>query len=475
MNKHHPLDDVFQLKLRDLEAEAPMDILGQISQKRNRKHRFINKMKQRKPMVAIAGAVALTGIALLLFSGQQVQVNSFPVPVTGSEVLADNNLDDIANNMSIIESMDIAPFAKHKNKSTTHTSTASMATSTSSTQVLNGISGSEYSEQISNTYLAPQPIASTDLSDNTSTQTLSSTENNQSIDHSSIQYASEFANAAVKPILEAKPQTIMSPLHKADKADDLGMKVKPSNYVPMCAAFNSTNWSFAVDILASPDYIIREISAVDPELASYAKSREESEQYKTAFSAGVRLSMLADNGLAFRTGINYSRINEKFTYFNGTEVITSIKEQFDNDGNLIGFDTITEIGTRYKVTHNRLQMLDIPILVGYEVNLDKFSVSVNGGAYLNLISNLRGDILSPQDGTPMSIDSDDPDAYPAFKRQVGLGWYGSLGLAYNASDDLQILVEPHFKMYPKSFTREQFGISQRYSSVGVSVGIRKHL
>ena len=279
-----------------------------------------------------------------------------------------------------------------------------------------------YSEQITNNHLVPQPIASTDYSDNSSTQNLSLTnsDSDQFANHSNVAYSSASSTAAVKPILEAKPQAIMSSLLKAgNTTDELGIKVNPGKYTPMCAAFNSTDWSFAVDILASPDYIIREISALDPELASYAKSREESEKYQTAFSAGMRLSMIADNGLAFRTGINYSRINEKFTYFNGTEVITSIKEEFDNDGNLIGYDTITEIGERYKVTHNRIQMLDIPILVGYEVDLNKFSISVNGGAFLNLLSSQRGDILSPQDGTPMSIDSDDPDAYPAFKRQVG--------------------------------------------------------
>jgi hypothetical protein len=471
MNKHHPLDGVFQRKLRDLEAETPMHILGQINQKRSRKHRFINKMKQRKPVVALIGAVALTGITLLLFSEQQVQVNSFPVPVTGSDVLASSDFDNVASDPGVVDNMGIAPFAKHKNKSTNNTSLA--GTTTSTTQVLDYTSILEYTEQTSIPNSIPQSNVFTDLPDHISTTNLLSSDQIQSTTPQS--FESEAIVAAVKPILEASPQTIMSPLLKTQKTDGLGMEVSPTEYTPMCAAFNSTDWSFAIDLLASPDYVIREITALDPELESYVQSREESEKYQTAFSAGMRVSMIADNGLAFRTGINYSRINEKFTYFNGTEVITSIKEEFDNDGNLIGFDTITEIGARYKVTHNRLQMLDIPILVGYEVNFNKLSVSINGGAQLNLISNQRGDILSPQDGTPMSIDSDDPDAYPAFKRSVGLGWYGSLGIAYQASDDLQLLVEPHFKVFPKSFTQEQFGISQRYSSIGISLGIRKHL
>ena len=194
-----------------------------------------------------------------------------------------------------------------------------------------------------------------------------------------------------------------------------------------------------------------------------------------AFSGALRLSMVSDKGLAVRTGINYSQINEKFTYFSGSEEIIQYINRYDQDGNVIGTDTLIEVGARHKVTHNQYRMLDIPFLLGYEIGKGRLGVSLNGGAYLNLLFRQKGDFLSPQDLRPVSFDSGNPDAYPAFKQQVGLGWYGSIGFAYRTSANLQIVLEPHFKIFPKSVTRDQYAVTQRYMSTGLFIGLRQQL
>ena len=89
------------------------------------------------------------------------------------------------------------------------------------------------------------------------------------------------------------------------------------------------------------------------------------------FSTGVRLSAVSGFGLAFRTGINYSQISEKFEYFNGSEVTTEIVENYGPNGEFLGTDTIVVTGSRYKTTFNKYRTLDIPILLGYEFDYKK--------------------------------------------------------------------------------------------------------
>ena len=148
---------------------------------------------------------------------------------------------------------------------------------------------------------------------------------------------------------------------------------------------------------------------------------------------------------------------------------------YDQAGNIISTDTIIKIGTRRKITQNHYRMLDIPFLLGYEFTSGKLKVSANDRACLNLLFRQKGDFLSPGDLQPVRFDSGDPNAYPAFKQQVGLGWYGSVGFAYQMGPNLQLVVEPHVKIFPKSVTREQYGVQQRYMTTGLFVGVRQRL
>ena len=99
---------------------------------------------------------------------------------------------------------------------------------------------------------------------------------------------------------------------------------------------------------------------------------------------------------------------------------------------------------------------------------------MNAGAFLNLSISQRGDFLSPADGQPVSFSSNAPDAYPAFKNQLGIGWYGSVGLMYKLRPGLHVLLEPHFKVFPKSISRPDYIVDQRYLTTGLTMGLRKH-
>ena len=464
MNKNHPLDGVFRQKLRDFEANPPMHLWEQISEKRNRKHRFVNQLKQRKPLVGVIGLALATGIILLAYTSQQIDVDAFPIPMTPDHSVA---LNDIGEQMlDGLQAQQFVPTTEHKNKSTNLAAAKAVPS-----KGLNTLSPQLAGINPATFYTSQEATAETSLQttvDETPDLVASNSESNAVTQK---QQAFLPQEAALKPELEPN----LPPLVQVEEEKLYGLKPGTYNSVAKCADFSADQWSFFVDVMASPDFAFRTLEAADPELEAYVNSRNESERWQYAFSGSLRLSMVSDNGMAIRTGINYSQINEKFTYFNGTEVITTTKNVYNSEGEITGVDTVVEIGARYKVSHNRYQMLDIPFLLGYEFDHNKLRFSANAGAYLNLLFKQRGDLLSPHDLAPVSIDSSNPDALPAFKQQVGLGWYGSLGIAYQLNYGTQLLVEPHFKIFPKSVTQGQFGVNQRYATAGIFIGVRKQL
>lgn len=443
MNKHNSLDAVFRNRLRDLEAEAPMHLWEHISQKRDWKHRVLNQARQKKPMAVLVAALVAAGLSWGIWSLQQPSLGNFPIPLSGALAAA-----DILAQRNVPATLPAGFDNTENSKATVETASPDVST--------------------------PVPSQEAVVASGNDRQPASAALPAVRQDASSQNTAQHASPPAVRPVREESLFDLPSPLAQ-QPANPLSIFDAIFSPDPKCAEFGKGHWNIYLDALVSPDLTFRQLQPRDPEFEEYVNTREETESNLYAFSGALRLSLVSDKGLALRTGLNYSQINERFSYINGSEEIIETINNYDQAGNIISTDTIVRIGTRRKVTQNHYRMLDIPFLLGYELTANKLKVSVNGGAYLNLLFRQKGDFLSPQDLQPVRFDSGDPDAYPAFKQQAGLGWYGSVGFAYQAGHNLQLVVEPHIKVYPKSVTRDQYGVQQRYMTTGLFIGLRQML
>ncbi|MCO6493954.1 MAG: hypothetical protein J5I98_36380 [Phaeodactylibacter sp.] len=441
MNKHYPLDEVFRKRLRDLEAEAPMHLWEIVSQKRDWKHRALNRVRQKLPVAGLLAALVLAGLSWGLWSFLQPALGSFPVPLDGPAAStepatpADGPFDRQAETPEHIASqplasLSIAPAARMA-AAVRHNAGNLARLAAAAPEIQQAVRPQNIRHQ-------PDPVP------------------------------------ALSPVREEAAPALPSALERHQKK---GLSIFDGLFSPdpKCAEFGRGSWGLYFDALLSPDLTFRRLQPRDPEFEEYANTREETESNMYAFSGALRLSLVSDRGLALRTGLNYSQINERFSFVNGSEEVIETINNYDQEGNIISTDTIIKIGTRRKITQNHYRMLDIPFLLGYEFTSGKLKVSANGGAYLNLLFRQKGDFLSPGDLQPVRFDSGDPNAYPAFKQQVGLGWYGSVGFAYQMGPNLQLVVEPHVKVFPKSVTRDQYGVQQRYMTTGLFVGVRQRL
>ncbi len=117
-----------------------------------------------------------------------------------------------------------------------------------------------------------------------------------------------------------------------------------------------------IEFYAGPDIVFRNFS--DTSKSVYLQKRQASTKVVSAFSAGFRYSKVFKNGMGIKTGINYSQINEQFSFIQ-SNIVQNTYIIDPKSGDTTGSYTVS--GIRKQITANRYHFVDIPLLIGYEL------------------------------------------------------------------------------------------------------------
>lgn len=422
--RHHPIDDAFRQKLEHHTSEVPEHLLEGIARQRNMRQKLHSRWRER---ALIAATLLLFAYAsMLTWQVQQMKpaLGNFPLELASSLTKNTN------------------PIATTILPSTTNTPVNSSITAVST--------------HLTRDAVVINPLPEKEREVESLTAQLTETFENLSEENSLTPSAASLSALQ----LSALPMALYQ----------VSRQRHPVYFdQSKCAAFTDNKVRLYFDLLASPDFTFRHIQPRTGDFEKYAETRKATEASRYNYSVGGRFSVVSKSGMALRAGVNYSEINERFELPNDNE--TRIVITYDQNGNIINADTITE----KIVTNNRYQTLDIPVMIGYEIAMKKLTLTINGGAYFNIHFKPKGAFISPYDDRPVTFTNEEvtpENDLPAFRENLGIGWYSSIGLQYHISPRLQLLVEPHLKMYPRSYTRDEFMTDQKYLTAGVFVGIR---
>ncbi|MBK8496511.1 MAG: hypothetical protein IPL50_17040 [Chitinophagaceae bacterium] len=243
----------------------------------------------------------------------------------------------------------------------------------------------------------------------------------------------------------------------------------PVIFLPDCpiekdAAGNKKYFEF----YAGPDYAIRSLH--DTGNSAYLQKRKESTRFRSGYSAGLRYTKVFNNSMSVRGGVNFSQINEKFTFNEGN--IIQVTYIINSNGDTIGSYSTT--GTRYKTTINRYRSIDIPLVVGYELGNGRLHANINAGAIINVYSWQNGDVLDTA-GNPVSITTGKGSSPYQFKTNAGVGFIGAVSVYYKLNDRLHLLAEPYFRYTFSPMNKENITLKQKYQTAGLRFGIRLDL
>lgn len=223
-----------------------------------------------------------------------------------------------------------------------------------------------------------------------------------------------------------------------------------------------------VEIYGGPDYAFKNFA--DTPNSAYLQQRKESVKLLFAFSAGLRYTKVFKNGMSLRTGINYSQVNERFTYVKGNVVHSTyiISPSGDTTG------TYSERGTQYQSGTNKYRSIDIPVVLGYELGNGRFHSNVNAGVLINVVSRQSGFVLDPS-GQPVDISSGKQSTVYSYRTNAGVSFVGAVSMYYKLNDQFHLLAEPYFRYSLTPMTKPDISLKERGHTIGLRVGLRMDL
>ncbi len=220
-----------------------------------------------------------------------------------------------------------------------------------------------------------------------------------------------------------------------------------------------------VEIYGGPDYVFRSIA--DTANSLYLQQRKTSTKYLFAYSAGLRYTKVFGNGMSFRTGLNYSQINEQFTAEKG-RVIQNVYITNSN-GDTTG--TYVQTGTLYKKNTNKYRSIDIPLSVGYELGNGRIHANINAGAIINLSSSQKGFVLD-KSGNAVDISSKTSSSIYRYKANAGVSFIGAVSVYYKLNDQLHFMAEPYVKVALSPATKAELSLKEKFHTAGLRLGVR---
>ncbi|HUS02891.1 MAG TPA: hypothetical protein VMY77_14235 [Chitinophagaceae bacterium] len=241
------------------------------------------------------------------------------------------------------------------------------------------------------------------------------------------------------------------------------------------AAGNKKYW----EVYAGPDYAFESYKSYgDTASANYLEKRKASTKFASAFSAGARYTKVFNNGTSVRAGVNFTQVNEKFLYFNPSEIkyvtVITTRVVIRAPGDTIYInDTLQyqQTGKRTKITYNRYRNIDIPVVFGYELGNGKIHANINAGVIINVYSWYKGDVLDSL-YQPVTITTGKSNSIYQFKNNVGVGFLGSISVYYKMTDNLHLVLEPYFRYNLSPMSKQNLNLQQKYNIAGLRAGVR---
>lgn len=290
----------------------------------------------------------------------------------------------------------------------------------------------------------------------------------------------ESASSTFKPVLSTIVKQDKN-LNEYAANDQLLKRLKSVNSFCLdgCpSAYPPVKNDLHLEIYASPDYARKTIDNSGGVDEAFLKRKDSTESTRLSFSAGFRLSKSFGNNLLLKAGMQYSQINEKFSYRSENErkqttLITIRKETLATGDTIMIRDTsiIEQIGYRVKTTYNRYRSIDIPLIASYELGNDNLKAGVSAGVILNLYSWQKGESLDTS-YVPVAFNK---DGGRTFKRTMGFGIFTGFSVLKKAGESTYFFAEPYFRYNVSNITNNRSLYNQKFDVAGLNIGIRYKL
>lgn len=485
-NEQHPLDDLFKQRLEHAAAPVPDDMWGRIARVRQQQRRRVIAWWS----VAAVTAVLAVGSMFVFWPTPSTGVTSAPTPTAApavETVPSHNSAVATAPTTTDAASTPASAAATPAHNSSVSTTTRNehyaikVAPAAPTSKALTATPAATETPHAATTTTSATP---TDMPDEVAHEAITSTPAETTTPLTTITTTDEAAEAPADPATgdllrvsgphqrERLLAVAQLPGRDFFQAAPIDIKLLAS-HATRCANFDTPAFHWDVELLAGPAYAQSQLAAKATEGQTHLKRRLETEAPGLSYNTAVRIGVTSKTGLGLKTGLQYSQINDRFTYYVGRRMDVSVI--FGPNGEVIGSDTTYTEG-RNETRSNRLQFVEVPLLLGFEQRVGQFRVGINAGAFLNLHFNASGYIYSPVGEDPVAFGQEgDRNVLPIFRQDATASWYTGLSVAYNLHGRYSLMAEPYFRAFPRTLSSTGYALSQRYWMTGLQLGLRVRL
>ncbi len=237
------------------------------------------------------------------------------------------------------------------------------------------------------------------------------------------------------------------------------------------------NPDWDLEVFISPDMAFKTISN-NTASAQLLSRKDSSESMRPGFTAGFRIVKPLNDYLSLKTGLQYSQINERFTYKTENETrtttVVTVRSIVRAPGDTLivrDTSTLTQVGFKTNTVKNRFRSLDIPVLASVQFGNDNLKWGITAGAIVNLSSWYEG-VLLDSSLAAVAIGKDNGMMY---KKNIGLGIYAGFHITKSINYNTQLFFEPYFRYNLSNMTTPGAPFNQRFSIGGLAMGLRFNL
>lgn len=236
--------------------------------------------------------------------------------------------------------------------------------------------------------------------------------------------------------------------------------------------WRKSHWG--LEILGGPLATYHGLSSRTAEQADYLSKRRSTERNRLSLGSQLRLVYQTPAGLRLRLGVQYLLMNQHFSYENPDIMEIRIVPQLGNNGEIIGSDTIYT--PLLHNTNNRYQWINIPLLVGYEFKNSKLRLGILAGPVFNIHFDASGEIIAPDSRLPATFGNNNaPVAVPAYRSNVGIGWYGGLSASISLYGRYSLFSEASVQHFQRSLTISDYPLKHQPWIGNLLLGLRTQL
>ena len=291
------------------------------------------------------------------------------------------------------------------------------------------------------------------------------------------------SSSSTPTILKEESNSISIPLSNIASLLLKEFKIETSKDLPTRSYFpdhniatkiKSTN-KFNIGVNAGVFYTHKQLTAKDTDGSSLLAARESTEQTLETIRGRIYGEYTIQSNLSISVGIDYTRINERFRFVEAeqnTQLINGVRYIFTGTG--VNPTRLDEIGQIIETTttttdytlYNNYELIDIPMLISYKWNKNKWSYGIQTGVIANLSLKGTGRILTSE--TNMATIT----AQDIFKKSLGLSYALNLVLEHRLNNSISIILSPSMRYFPNSFTKDSYSLTQKYQLIGGDIGMK---